>query len=51
MEEECLKLLALYQPVASDLRFIVSVLKINTDLERIGDHAKNIAEYCNQAVS
>jgi len=44
MEEECLKLLALYQPVASDLRFIVSVLKINTDLERIGDHAKNIAE-------
>jgi phosphate transport system protein len=44
MEEECLKLLALYQPVASDLRFIVSALKINTDLERIGDHAKNIAE-------
>ena len=44
MEEECLKLLALYQPVAGDLRFIVSVLKINTDLERIGDHAKNIAE-------
>lgn len=44
MEEECLKLLALYQPVAGDLRFIVAVLKINTDLERIGDHAKNIAE-------
>jgi phosphate transport system protein len=44
MEEECLKLLALYQPVANDLRIIVSVLKINTDLERIGDHAKNIAE-------
>ncbi|MEN8133602.1 MAG: phosphate signaling complex protein PhoU [Pseudomonadota bacterium] len=44
MEEECLKLLALYQPVASDLRLIVSVLKINADLERIGDHAKNIAE-------
>ena len=44
LEEECLKLLALYQPVAGDLRFIVSVLKINTDLERIGDHAKNIAE-------
>ena len=44
MEEECLKLLALYQPVAGDLRLIVSVLKINTDLERIGDHAKNIAE-------
>jgi phosphate transport system protein len=44
MEEECLKLLALYQPVASDLRAIIAVLKINTDLERIGDHAKNIAE-------
>jgi len=44
MEEECLKLLALYQPVANDLRLIVAVLKINTDLERIGDHAKNIAE-------
>jgi len=44
MEEECLKLLALYQPVASDLRFIIAALKINTDLERIGDHAKNIAE-------
>lgn len=43
-EEECLKLLALYQPVAQDLRLIVAVLKINTDLERIGDHAKNIAE-------
>ena len=44
MEEECLKLLALYQPVAGDLRLIISVLKINTDLERIGDHAKNMAE-------
>ena len=44
MEEECLKLLALYQPVASDLRLIIAVLKINTDLERIGDHAKNMAE-------
>jgi len=44
IEEECLKLLALYQPVANDLRLIVSVLKINTDLERIGDHAVLIAE-------
>ena len=44
MEEECLKLLALYQPVANDLRLIVAVLKINNDLERIGDHAKNMAE-------
>lgn len=44
LEEECLKILALHQPVAIDLRFIVSVLKINNDLERIGDLAVNIAE-------
>jgi phosphate transport system protein len=44
VEEECLKLLALYQPVAIDLRFIIAVLKINNDLERIGDFAVNIAE-------
>ena len=43
VEEECLKDLALHQPVASDLRFIVSALKINNDLERIGDLAVNIA--------
>jgi phosphate transport system protein len=44
VEEECLKVLALYQPVAIDLRFIVSILKINNDLERVGDLAVNIAE-------
>ncbi len=44
LEEEVLKLLALYQPVAVDLRFIVAVLKINNDLERIGDLAVNIAQ-------
>ena len=44
VEEECLKLLALYQPVATDLRFIIAVLKINNDLERVGDTAVNIAE-------
>ncbi|MBN1141917.1 MAG: phosphate signaling complex protein PhoU [Deltaproteobacteria bacterium] len=44
LEEECLKILALYQPVAGDLRFIVSILKINNDLERIADLAVNIAE-------
>ncbi len=44
VEEECLKVLALYQPVAIDLRFIVAVIKINNDLERIGDEAVNIAE-------
>jgi len=43
-EEECLKILALHQPVAIDLRFVISVLKINNDLERIGDLAVNIAE-------
>ncbi len=44
LEEECLKVLALHQPVAADLRFIVSVLKINNDLERIGDLSVNIAK-------
>lgn len=44
VEEECLKILALHQPVAIDLRYIVSVLKINNDLERIADLAANIAE-------
>ena len=44
VEEECLKILALYQPVAVDLRLIVTVIKINNDLERIGDEAVNIAE-------
>ncbi len=44
IEEECLKVLALYQPVASDLRLIVSILKINNDLERVGDLSVNIAE-------
>ncbi len=44
VEEDCLKILALHQPVAIDLRFIVAVLKINSDLERIGDLAVNLAE-------
>ena len=44
IEEECLKILALHQPVANDLRFIVAVLKVNNDLERMGDLAVNIAE-------
>ena len=44
VEEECLKILALYQPVANDLRFVVATLKINNDLERMGDLAKNIAK-------
>lgn len=44
VEEECLKLLALHQPVAVDLRRITAALKINTDLERMGDLAEDIAE-------
>ena len=44
LEEECLKMLALHQPVATDLRFITVCLKIDSDLERIGDLACNIAE-------
>jgi phosphate transport system protein len=44
VEEECLKVLALHQPVAIDLRFIVAVLKLNSDLERIGDLAADISK-------
>ncbi|MCE5323783.1 phosphate signaling complex protein PhoU [bacterium] len=44
IEEECLKILALHQPVAIDLRYVVAILKINNDLERIGDLGVNIAE-------
>jgi len=44
VDEICLKLLATRQPIANDLRFITSALKINSDLERIGDLSVNIAE-------
>jgi len=44
IEENCLKILALHQPVAIDLRFIVVVMKVNNDLERMGDQAVNIAK-------
>jgi phosphate transport system protein len=44
IEEEALKILALHQPVAGDLRRVAAVLKINTDLERMADLAVNIAE-------
>ena len=50
VEEECLKILALYQPVASDLRFVAAVIKINSELERIGDLSANIAERALQLV-
>jgi len=51
IEEECLKILALHQPVAVDLRFIVAVLKINSDLERIGDLSVNIAKQASTLAS
>ncbi len=44
IEEECLKILALHQPVASDLRQVITILKVNNELERIGDMAVNMAE-------
>jgi phosphate transport system protein len=44
MDERCIRLLALHQPAASDLRFITTGLKITTDLERISDNAVNICE-------
>ena len=50
VEEECLKILALYQPVAGDLRFLVAVIKITSELERIGDLGSNIAERALQLV-
>ena len=45
IERDCEKFLALYNPVATDLRFIMAVLKINYELERIADHAFNISKY------
>jgi len=44
IDDRCIKLLALQQPMASDLRLITSAMKINADLERIGDQAVNIAQ-------
>jgi phosphate transport system protein len=44
IEESCLKIMALHQPVAQDLRFLAAVIRINNDLERIGDYAVSIAE-------
>lgn len=43
IEEDCLKILALHQPVARDLRFIIAVIKINNEMERIADYAHKIA--------
>jgi phosphate transport system protein len=51
LEEECLKVLALHQPVAHDLRLIVAVMKINNDLERIADNAVSISQRAISAAS
>mgnify|MGYP003586733898 FL=1 len=45
IDKLCQKIFALQQPVASDLRYILSALKINNDLERVGDHAVSIAKH------
>jgi phosphate transport system protein len=49
LEQDCIDLIALQQPVASDLRFIAASFKIITDLERVGDLAVNLAEYTQNA--
>ena len=51
IEEECLKILALHQPVAIDLRYIIAALKINNDLERIGDLALDIAKHADKIIA
>ncbi|MEE4356209.1 MAG: phosphate signaling complex protein PhoU [Desulfococcaceae bacterium] len=50
IEEECLKILALHQPVAIDLRFLIITVKINNDLERIADETSNIARRVKRAI-
>lgn len=50
-DARCLRVLALYQPEADDLRDVLMALKINNDLERIGDHALNVAERAGQAAA
>ena len=50
IEEECLKIIALHQPVTRDLRFLITVLKVNNDLERVADHAVNLANISKKSV-
>ncbi len=45
IDRDCENILALYNPVAVDLRFVLATIKINSDLERIGDHANSMAKY------
>ena len=51
IDDRCFKLLALHQPMAIDLRIIVAALKINSDLERVGDLAVNVAEAAEQYIA
>ena len=51
IDETCLSMLALHQPMATDLRFIASAIKINADLERMGDQAVNIAQRAKELVN
>ena len=51
VDEGCMKILALHQPAASDLRLVVSISKVVTDLERIGDEAKKIAKLAKKLIS
>ena len=51
VEERAVRLLALQQPMARDLRFIISTIKISSDLERVGDHAVNIAQSAQRLVA
>jgi phosphate transport system protein len=46
VDDRCVKLFALHQPMAIDLRFITAIMKINSDLERIGDQSVNVAQTC-----
>lgn len=46
IDDRCVKLFALHQPMAIDLRFITAAMKVNSDLERIGDQAVNVAQTC-----
>jgi phosphate transport system protein len=46
IDDRCVKLFALHQPMAVDLRFITAAMKVNSDLERIGDQAVNVAQTC-----
>ncbi|MDD2889658.1 MAG: phosphate signaling complex protein PhoU [bacterium] len=47
LEEQCIELIARHQPVGSDLRFLIGAIKMNNDLERMGDHAVNISDCVN----